>query len=84
VLNHDTSDFEDVVQMVSAVQCKAGFLITRNVKDYHIALLPVLAPVDLRIYQRYEELTRWEEFVHKHFPERKIPVKKKERNALHR
>jgi hypothetical protein len=44
---------------------------------------PVRFPVDLRMYRRYEELTHWEEFVHKHFPERQIPTKKKERNALH-
>jgi SRSO17 transposase len=41
-------------------------------------------PVDLRVYRRYEELTRWEEFVQKHFPEREIPKKKKARNQLHR
>ena len=46
-LNLETRDFEDAVQMVSAVQCKADFLITRNGKDYQPALLPVLAPVDL-------------------------------------
>lgn len=45
---------------------------------------PVRFPVDLRMYRRYEELTHWEEFVHKHFPEREIPKKKKERNQLHR
>lgn len=45
-LNLETRDFEDAVQMVSALQCKADFLITRNVKDFQPALLPVLAPVD--------------------------------------
>jgi len=45
---------------------------------------PVRFPVDLRVYRRYEELTRWEEFVHKHFPDREIPTKTKERNKLHR
>ena len=45
---------------------------------------PVRFPVDLRVYRRYEELTRWEEFVHKHFPDRTIPTKTKERNKLHR
>lgn len=45
-LNLETRDFEDAVQMVSALQCKVDFLITRNVKDYQPALLPVLAPVD--------------------------------------
>jgi hypothetical protein len=29
-------------------------------------------------------VTRWEEFVHKHFPEREIPTRKKERNRFHK
>ena len=41
-------------------------------------------PVDLRLYRRYEELTRWEEFVHKHFPDHPIPTQKKERARLHK
>jgi predicted nucleic acid-binding protein len=45
-LNLDYNDFEDAVQMISAVQCKADCLITRNVKDYQPALLSVLQPVD--------------------------------------
>ena len=45
-LNLDYADFEDAVQMISALQCKADYLITRNEKDYHPALLPVLKPVD--------------------------------------
>ena len=45
---------------------------------------PVRFPVDLRLYRRYEESTRWEEFVKKHFPEREIPVKKKERAQFHK
>lgn len=45
-LNLDTPDFEDAVQMIAAVQCKVDFLITRNIKDYQPALLPVLTPVD--------------------------------------
>jgi predicted nucleic acid-binding protein len=43
----DYRDFEDAVQMISAVQCKADCLITRNSKDYQPPLLPVLQPVDL-------------------------------------
>ena len=46
-LNLDYRDFEDAVQMMSAVQCKADYLITRNIKDYQPALLPVAQPVDL-------------------------------------
>jgi predicted nucleic acid-binding protein len=45
-LNLDYHDFEDAVQMISAVQCKTDCLITRNIKDYQPALLPVLQPVD--------------------------------------
>ena len=45
-LNLDYHDFEDAVQMISAVQCKLDFLVTRNVKDYAPALLPVVQPVD--------------------------------------
>lgn len=46
-LNLDYRDFEDAVQMMSAVQCKADYLITRDIKDYQPALLPVVQPVDL-------------------------------------
>ena len=46
-LNLDYRDFEDAVQMMSAVQCKAEYLITRNTKDYQPALLTVVQPVDL-------------------------------------
>src|SRR6266403_751415 len=45
---------------------------------------PVRFPVDLRLYRRYEEFTRWETFVHKHVPDRVIPTKKKERTRLHK
>lgn len=45
-LNLDYRDFEDAVQMMSAVQCRVDYLITRNIKDYQPALLPVIQPVD--------------------------------------
>jgi predicted nucleic acid-binding protein len=45
-LNLDFRDFEDAVQMVSALQIKADCLITRNIKDYQVTLLPVMKPVD--------------------------------------
>jgi hypothetical protein len=41
-------------------------------------------PLDVRLYGRYEEQTRWEEFVRKHFPERAIPPEKKPRTRLHK
>lgn len=45
-LELEYKDFEGSVQMICAVQCKADYLITRNVKDYQPALLSVLQPVD--------------------------------------
>jgi SRSO17 transposase len=45
---------------------------------------PVRFPVDLRLYRRYEECTRWAAFVHKHLPDRIIPTKKKERTRFHK
>jgi predicted nucleic acid-binding protein len=45
-LNLEYADFEDAVQMMTAVQCKVNCLITRNKKDYRPALLPVIQPVD--------------------------------------
>jgi predicted nucleic acid-binding protein len=45
-LNLDYRDFEYAVQMITAIQCKADYLITRNIKDYKPALLPVIQPVD--------------------------------------
>jgi predicted nucleic acid-binding protein len=45
-LNLDFRDFEDAVQMVSALQSRVDCLITRNLKDYPVTLLPVMQPVD--------------------------------------
>lgn len=39
-------DFEDAVQMIAAVQCKADGLITRNPKDFQPALVPIYQPAD--------------------------------------
>jgi predicted nucleic acid-binding protein len=45
-LRLEYQDFEDAVQMAAAVQCKAECLITRNIKDYRPAPIPVMQPVD--------------------------------------
>jgi SRSO17 transposase len=58
--------------------------LAHNPITSHYVSGPVRFPVDLRLYRRYEEVTRWEEFVRKHFPEREIPVKKKERTQFHK
>ena len=46
-LNLPYRDFEDAVQAIAAVQIKAACLITRNVKDFQPALLPIFQPADL-------------------------------------
>ena len=46
VLHLDYRDYEDAVQMISAVQCKADCLITCNIEDYQPPLLSVLKPVE--------------------------------------
>lgn len=45
-LNLEFRDFEDAVQMISAIQNKMDCLVTRDIKDYQPALLPVMQPVD--------------------------------------
>lgn len=52
-LNLEFKNFEDAVQMVAALQCKADVLVSRNVKDFFPPLLPVMQPVDfLAAYPR--------------------------------
>jgi hypothetical protein len=58
--------------------------LAHNPVTSHYVSGPVRFPVDLRLYRRYEEVTRWEELVHKHFPDREIPKRKKERAAFHK
>ena len=58
--------------------------LAHNPVTSHYVSGPVRFPVDLRLYRRYDEATRWEEFVHKHFPERAIPKSQKERTRLHK
>ena len=45
-LNLDYADFEDAVQMMAAVQCKLDCLITRDIKGYRPALIPVMQAID--------------------------------------
>lgn len=56
--------------------------LAHNPVTSHYVSGPVRFPVDLRLYRRYEELTRWEEFVHKHFPDQPIPKRKEARKQL--
>ena len=40
-------DFEDAVQMIAAVQCKADYFVTRNPKDFQPPMLTVIQPSEL-------------------------------------
>lgn len=40
------SDFEDAVQLAAALEIQAGYLITRNIKDYPDTSIPVMAPAE--------------------------------------
>jgi hypothetical protein len=62
----------------------ASYPLAHNPVTSHYVSGAVRFPVDLRLYRRYEEVTRWEEFVHKHFPAQVIPTTKKERAKLHK
>lgn len=37
-------DFEDAVQMSAAVHASADYLVTRNPKDFEVAVIPVVQP----------------------------------------
>jgi hypothetical protein len=58
--------------------------LAHNPVTSHYVSGPVRFPVDLRLYRRYEEITHWDEFVHKHFPDREVPRPKKARARLHK
>ena len=64
--------------------CNNHYPLAHNLVTSHYLSAAVRFPVDLRIYRRYEEVTRWSEFVKKHFPDQKIPYKQKERKKLHK
>jgi len=61
-----------------------SYPIAHNPVTSHYVSGAVRFPVDLRLYRRYEEVTQWEKFVFKHFPEVEFPKKKKERQRLHK
>lgn len=61
-----------------------SYPLAHNLVTSHYLSGAVRFPADLRIYRRYEEVTRWSEFVNKHFPEIEIPKQKKERQKLHK
>lgn len=57
--------------------------LSHNLVTSHYVCGEIRFPLDLMPYRRYEEQTRWEEFVKKHFPGREIPKNKKARQQFH-
>jgi hypothetical protein len=64
--------------------CDNSYPWAHNLVSSHYISEAVRFPVDVRLYRRYEEVTRWESFVKKYFPEREIPGNKKARAKLHK
>lgn len=79
---HVGSVFEYVARHYD--HCEGRYPLGHNLVTTHYLSGAVRFPLDVRLYRRYEEQTRWEECVHKHFPERKIPTEKKARARLHK
>jgi predicted nucleic acid-binding protein len=42
-------DFEDAVQAVTAAQCQADYLVTRNPRDFRQSLAPVITPSEFLV-----------------------------------
>jgi SRSO17 transposase len=61
-----------------------SFPLAHNLVTSHYLSGAVRFPVDFELYRRYEEVTRWREFVLKHFPQQEIPPQAKERAKVHR
>jgi len=64
--------------------CEGRYPLGHNLVTTHFVSGAVRFPLDVRLYRRYEEQTRWVEFVRKHYPEREIPTAKKLRTRLHK
>lgn len=61
-----------------------SYPLAHNLVTSHYVSGAVRFPLDARLYRRYEELTQWEAFVHKHFPDQEIPPQAKARARLHK
>ena len=79
---HVGSVFEDVARHYD--HWEGRYPLGHNLVTTHCVSGAARCPLAVRLYRRYEEQTRWEEFVHKHFPEREIPTENKARTRLHK
>jgi len=58
-----------------------SYPLAHNPVASHYATGPVRFLVDLCLYRHYEEVTQWEEFVRKHFPNHEIQARSVALNA---
>jgi SRSO17 transposase len=64
--------------------CDGTYPLAHNLVTSHYLSGAVRIPIDFGLYRRYEEVTQWEGFVHKHFPEQVIGATARERQSLHK
>ncbi|KAM3101122.1 transposase [Phormidesmis sp. 146-12] len=62
----------------------SSYPLAHNLVTSHYRSGAVRFPVDCELYRRYEDLTQWEKFVAKHFPDQKIPPPTQARQKLHK
>ncbi len=43
-VNMDVPDFEDALQISSAIECNANYIITRNIKHYRKSIIKAVTP----------------------------------------
>jgi SRSO17 transposase len=61
-----------------------SYPLAHNLVTSHYRSGAVRFPVDYEVYRRYEELTEWEKFMHKYFPDQAIPPTTQARQKLHK
>ena len=53
-VNMDVPDFEDALQISSAIECNANYIITRNIKHYKKSIIKPLTPTQ---FLKMKEIT---------------------------
>jgi SRSO17 transposase len=79
---HVGSMFEYVARHYD--HCEGRYPLGHNLVTTHYVSGAVRFPLEVRLYRRYEEQTRWAEFVRKYFPEQEMPTENKKRTRLHK
>jgi hypothetical protein len=64
--------------------CDGSYPLAHNLVTSHYLSGAVRMPVHAQVYRRYEDITAWERFMLKHFPDQEIPTTAKERAKVHK